>query len=239
MDHPLATALDQYIQQSYGSIEFVPTPLITSAQLLGQDYFLSFDTFERPMLNLTICALIPHVSIMGATTTQHNMSIIDYEQSKQDQADSRSVRLAWSIAISVVGLLVSALIASLAATYLSLRIRTLVNYMKDLRAKISNLGAHKQDLSQTTPDDLCEPLPPDFFPIFETTTLKDLNQIGDATKDLCGQLLDTWNDHQEVFRKALEQRQFTASIAHDIRNPLHGVLGIVTMPQSPLATKHR
>lgn len=230
-NNSLAHAMNNFIEESYGSIDQIPTPLITSATLDGQEYFISFDSFTRPMLNLTILVFIPHVSITGPIETQRDDAIFIYEESADEMAETMQFRLIVVILIGVFGLLIASGVAALAAGYLSRRIQELVKYMENLRSQIKNLNKDRDAKSTAT---LCETLPPDFFPEFGTTRLKDINKIHDATRDLCDQLQDTWNTKQDVFRQALEQRQFTASIAHDIRNPLHGVLGIVSMMQSSL-----
>ena len=231
-NNKLAEDLNSYIESSYGTIDMIPSPMVSSTILDGQDYFVSFDTFTRPNLNLTICAFLPHVSITGPTETQRFNAMIALDVSEEELQHRVNLRLITQIGIGVGGLLLLAVVASITAAYLSLRIQALVNFMELLRGQISTLVDRDSSRRSSTTTNLCKPLPKDFFPVFETTSLVDLNKIRDATEHLCCQLLETWNNKQEVFRRALEQRHFTASIAHDIRNPLHGVLGIVSMMQS-------
>jgi len=146
--------------------------------------------------------------------------------------ENMNARRILAVSIGVACFLVCVITVALSSIYISSRVGALVNYMEELRSKISKLVDKDKAVTSTTA--LCEPLPPDFFPAFNSTHLKDLNKISASTEDLCLQLLETWNAKQEVFRRALEQRQFTASIAHDIRNPVHGVLGIVSMMQSDI-----
>ncbi|CAB9497988.1 sensor kinase/phosphatase LuxQ [Seminavis robusta] len=230
MENPLANAVNEYIEESYGSIGQVPAPLIVSATLEGADYFISFETFSRPDLNLTILAFLPQLSITGPAEAQRFNTQLVLEESAKELEDERDLRLIVVLLIGVGGLFVAASVAGCTAAYLSMRIQALVDFMEKLRSLISEMA--DKEMSRSSTENLTQPLPADFFPVFETTRLNDLNHIRDATKDLCAQLLETWNNKQEVFRQALEQRQFTASIAHDIRNPLHGVLGIVGMMQS-------
>ena len=235
MDNSLALAMNQHIEESYGGIDQIPTPFITSATLEDQEYFLSFETFSRPMLNITIVAFLPHVSITGPIEAQKLNSELAYENSSELMAERMNRRFLLAIGIGAGGLLAVALIASLTSAYLSVRVRGLVKFMDKLRGKISDLVNNDTEQSRgSSTDILCEKLPPDFFPVFGTSKIADLNKIGGATQELCAQLQHTWDENKEVFRKALEQRQFTASIAHDIRNPLHGVLGIVSMMQSDI-----
>jgi two-component system, sensor histidine kinase len=183
------------------------------------------------MLNLTICAFLPHVSITGPIETQRRVAQITMEASAEDMAENRKQSFVIVIIIGVGGLLACGAVASITAVFLSVRVKALVNFMEKLRSKLSNLV--DEEIARVNSTALfCKPLPADFFPDFGTTPLKDVNEIIAATNDLCSQLLKTWNTKQEAFKQALEQRQFTASIAHDIRNPLHGVLGIVSMMQS-------
>lgn len=233
MEDPLAVALHEYIETTYGSVAAVPTPLIDTAIFEGEEYLLSFDTFSRRMLNLTICSFLPVVAVTGATEVQRQNAQIALDLSADELEDDMDDRLVLAVALGVTGLFLCAVIAGFTAIYLSRNIESFVAFMEALRSKISSLVDKDREHGHSTAD-LCEPLPPKFFPEFHETKLTDLNKVGSATKDLCQQLFETWNAKQDVFRHALEQRQFTASIAHDIRNPLHGVLGIISLMRTDL-----
>jgi len=82
------------------------------------------------------------------------------------------------------------------------------HHVKELRWEIAKLEKSKNDVSirrslRVSSERL--------FPPFVCTGLKDMNDIRGADEDMSTELLSTWNFHQEVVKRALEQRQFTTS----------------------------